>query len=593
MKNCIKLALGLFIAALLAACGGGGGSAGTTTGSSGGGTSVPGGSATLSVTDFAVTIDKSTVLNGGTDTAQVTVVAVDANRNAVSGAAVSVAVNQNAVFTPSAGVVTDALGTYKGSVSIGGDKTDRDVTIAVTVNGITKQVGVRVSGSRVTLQLQPASPAPGQAVTLTAVVTDSSGNAIAGAAVSFTSDVSALQGLTGVTGANGLFTRAFVAPTVAGAYTINAGASGVVSGANQLQVFTTTIPAAVIPAGAAPSLAASPNVLAVNSPGSTTSRTTLRFLFLDGSNRPIPNVRVRFSDQTSGLPTVGASIASGAQTLYTDAAGAVSTQYIAGQNASPTNGVTVRACYSANEFASATDCPNFVNASLTVAGQALAVSIGDDNLLSSSSGTYIKEFVVTVADSAGRAVANAPVDISVDLTHYSKGAYEYGTGTATFAFRDANGTPVSSLQVVPAGLTTAYPSATTTPGTTSPTLVARVWCANEDVNRNGNVDSGENIDGSTDSNGQPTLEPRKSDLLVSYKDAAVTTTNSAGVLLIKVQYSQRFGTWLAYKVRVTANVAGSQGMAERLFVTDVVAGDVPNGSFRLPPYGVNSCSTPN
>jgi hypothetical protein len=122
---------------------------------------------------------------------------------------------------------------------------------------------------------------------------------------------------------------------VAGAYTINLGASGVVSGANQLQVFATTIPSAVIPAGAAPSLAASPNVLAVNSPGSTSNRTTLRFLFLDSSNRPIPNVRVRFNDQTTGLPTVGASIAAGGQTLYTDAAGAVSTEYISGQNREP------------------------------------------------------------------------------------------------------------------------------------------------------------------------------------------------------------------------------------------------------------------
>lgn len=588
MKNCIKLAIGLFFAALLAACGGGGGSAGATTGSSGGGTT-PGGSATLSVTDFALTMDKTTILNGGTDTAQVTVVAVDGNRNAVTGAAVAVAVNQNAVFTSSGAAVTDATGTYKGVISIGSDKTDRNITIAVTVNGITKQLSLRVSGSRVTLQLLPGTPAPGQAVTLTAVVTDSSGNPIAGAAVSFTSDVPALQGLTGVTGTNGQLSRAFVAPTAVGAYAINASASGVESGASQLQVFANTVPAAIIPAGAAPSLSAAPNVLAVNSPGSTTNRSTLRFLFLDASNRPIPNVRVRFNDQTTGLPTVGASIAAGAQTLYTDAAGAVSTEYISGQNASPTNGVTVRACYSANEFVSTTDCPNFVNASLTVAGQALAVSIGDDNLLVSSSGTYIKEFVVTVADSAGRAVANAPVDISVDLTHYGKGDFTYSNGSLTTSYFDANGLGVSALQVVPANLTSAYPTATTVPGSTT----GRVWCANEDTNRNGNVDAGENIDGSTDSNGQPTLEPRKSDLLVSYKSATVTTTNSAGVLLIQVQYSQRFGTWLAYKVRVTANVAGSQGMAERLFVTDVLAGDVVNGSFRLPPYGVNSCSTPN
>ena len=94
---------------------------------------------------------------------------------------------------------------------------------------------------------------------------------------------------------------------------------------------------------------------------------------------------------------------------------------------------------------------------------------------------------------------------------------------------------------------------------------------------------------SVDANGQPTLEPRKSDLIVSYNDPPVTTTNASGILVIKVEYSQRFATWLAYKVRVTANVAGSQGMAERLFVTDVLDGDVSNGSFRQPPYGIGAC----
>src|SRR5690606_13404862 len=137
-----------------------------------------------------------------------------------------------------------------------------------------------------------------------------------------------------------------------------------------------------------------------------------------------------FSDETSGLARVGASIASGTSTLYTDASGSVSTQYISGQNFSPTNGVKVRACYSATDFTSATACPAMVEASLTIAGQALAISIGDDNLLERGSGTYIKRFAVTVADSAGRAVPNAPVDISVDLTHYGKGAYDH---TLTYA----------------------------------------------------------------------------------------------------------------------------------------------------------------
>ncbi len=96
-----------------------------------------------------------------------------------------------------------------------------------------------------------------------------------------------------------------------------------------------------------------------------------------------------------------------------------------------------------------------------------------------------------------------------------------------------------------------------------------MWCANEDTNRNGIADPGENIDGSVDSNGQPTLQPRKSDLIISYADPAVTKTDARGILLLNVEYPQNVATWLAYKVRVTANVQGSQGMAERLFVTVV------------------------
>ena len=196
--------------------------------------------------------------------------------------------------------------------------------------------------------------------------------------------------------------------------------------------------------------------------------------------------------------------------------------------------------------------------------------------------------VVSPDPFAGRAVPNAPVDISVDITHYQKG--DFGTSTLTLS------------SVEPLSPTEAWPSMTT-----APTLTRNVWCPNEDANRNGNVDPttvfettnpemftgrGENYNLSTDSNGQPTLEPRKADLIVSYDDPSVTATNASGILVIKVEYSQRFATWLAYKVRVTASVAGSQGMAERLFVTSFVQGDLSTGSFLEPPYGFNSCSSP-
>lgn len=579
MTQFLRMLAALLVAALVAACGGGGGSPGAVAVGTGP-SSIPGGTATLSVTDFALFTDKTTMTNGGTDKAQLTVVAVDAQRNVVPGAAVAVTVDQNGIFTPT-GTKTDSAGTFQGNLTIGSDKTNRDITMAVTINKITKQTSVRVTGSKVTLQAVPSSPAPGQTVTLNASLVDSSGNPIPGAAIKLGGTVPILQNQTVITGLTGAGITIFSAPTASGVYTITASGNGVSSTDYQLQVFSSAVPAAVIPVGAAPSLSASPNVLATNSPGSSASKSTLRFLFLDSANTPVENVRVRFSDITTGLAKVGASISSGTTTLYTDASGTATVEYIAGQNSSPTNGVTVDACYSATDFAS-TECPAKISVSLTVAGQALAVSIGDDNLLEKGSGTYIKRFAVTVADSAGRAVANAPVDISVDLTHYGKGSfiYPYLSG----------GSPTFALSVVPSSLLSAYPSTATNP---SSAPQQRVWCANEDTNRNGNVDGGENINSSVDSNNQQTLEPRKSDLIVSYASPTVTTTNASGLLIIKVEYSQRFATWLAYKVRVTANVSGSQGMAERLFVTSFIDGDEENGSFLQPPYGLGSCVSAN
>ena len=551
--------------------------------------------ATAKVANFVLLLDRSTLKNSGVETAKLTVVTVDANNNVAPSAKVGVSTNANTVFTPS-GTVTDAQGQFVGQIGIGGDKTDRQVTVSVTVNGMTKQTTLQIIGSKLTLQAVPPTPSPGQTVALTTMLVDSASNPIPGATVTFGGTIPALQGQTATTDFKGSAVKSFTAPTTAGIYTIAAAGSGVSAADYQLQVFTNVVPPAAIPAGAAPSLSASPNVLAVNSAGSSTNQSTLRFLFLDGLNQPIPNVRVRFTDLTVGLAAVGASISSGASTLYTDASGTVTTQYIAGQNSSPTNGVTVQACYSATDFTSSTDCPAQVRASLTTAGQALAVSIGDDNKLATGEGTYIKLFTITVADAAGRAVPNAPVDISVDLTHYSKGPYApiitttTSSGSPTVTVTTTSTLTVSGLNwlaVIPQNLLASYPSATAVPAND------RVWCANEDINRNGNVDAGENIDGTIDSNGQPTLQPRKSDLLVSYANPQVTTTNASGILIIKVEYSQRYATWLAYKIRVTANVQGSQGMAERLFITQFIIGDDENGSFLTPPYGFNSCSVAN
>ncbi|HUR88428.1 MAG TPA: Ig-like domain-containing protein [Ramlibacter sp.] len=526
---------------------------------------------TAKVSNFVVLLDKTTLTNASTATAKLTVVAVDANNNIVPSAAVHVTTNSNTFFTPGS-TTTDAQGIFTGTVSNAGDKTDRQVTVSTTINGKTINTQLQIAGSQIALTVTPSVPSPGAPATLTAHLTDSSSAAIAGTTLLLTSDIAALNNKSQATDANGNVIINFTAPSSAGSYQIAAAGSGVTT-QQSLQVGSSvSIPVAVIPGGVAPSLTSLPNVIKANLSGSTTNQAQIKFVMIDSNNVPVPNVRVRFDITSTGLGSFDASMSTGTSTVYTNAAGVATANFIAGTTSSPTNGVIVRACYQATDFTSSTQCPNSVNTNLTVTGQALAVSIGDDNVLGVGvGGTYIKKFVVTVADASGGPVADAPVDISVDITHYGKGDFLQDT-TFPLSINASN---------------TYVPDATTSPSAYG----SRVSCVNEDANRNGIVDPGENINGSIDSSGQPTLDPRKSDIIISY--VAGNKTDARGVLVIQVEYSQRFATWLAYRIRASTSVSGSQGNAERSFVTDFALGDAPNGSFRTPPYGTGACNNPN
>jgi hypothetical protein len=144
MTRYLKLWTALIFAALLAACGGGGGSAGTTATGGGGIPTDPAAVATASVADIAIYTDKASISNSGTDKVNVTVIAVNANRNAVVGAKVTVSADKNSIFTP-VGDVTDVAGTYSGILTIGSDRTNRTITVTALVNGISKQTTVQVA----------------------------------------------------------------------------------------------------------------------------------------------------------------------------------------------------------------------------------------------------------------------------------------------------------------------------------------------------------------------------------------------------------------------------------------------------------------
>jgi hypothetical protein len=573
--NILKHSVGLLIVLALTSCGGGGGNPGSS-----GGTATTTTATTtpvLTAASFVFSLDKSSINNGGTDKAILTVTALDASRNVVSGVPVSISVDSG-IFSGAASS-TSATGEVSGQITIGGDKTNRTITASISAGGQTGTAGVTVTGASLAVSTLPATPAPGQLVTVTAKAVDTNGVAISGASIQFGGTLGVTQSVT--TNASGNATTTLAAPAIAANYTVTAVGLGV-TGTQTVQVVSGTgggIPNAVGVISIA-NLSISPKNIFANVAGATTNQATLRAIFQDAANTPIPNVRVRFEIVPPALGS-GEQIATGATTVYSDASGIALSGYIPGTRTSPTDGVVVRICYGLDDTSIAGGlCPNLATATLTVGGQAVSVALGFNNTLSRGAGalTYIQSFVAMVTDSNGNPVSNAIVSASVDITHYGKG-WGYNDPYYTNGLID--------LLITPPDLSTPNINSADIPvaGTVGPPIVLgqRVWCANEDVNRNGFLDAGDDVN----KNGK--LEPAKANVILSFPGSNKTAAD--GTLTLQVQYPQNVATWLSFTVTVSTGVAGSAGLTSQSFFTGFIKGDEVNGSFLTPPFGVGNCKS--
>lgn len=580
MNKTIQFASVVLLSSFLLACSGGGGSAGSTTATTGSNSSTPtSGTVTLPVSDVVVSLDKTQVNNNAPTAVQLTVQVVSANRNAVTGALGVIELIDVAGGASLSGgpFVTDAAGQFKASIATGSNKTNRAVTLKVTVGGVAKETAFTVGGSTLQVTLVPGSPIPGATVTLEVTALDSANGAISGENVSL-SGFSEVNSLTKVTNTQGKAVFTFKAPASAGSYSLSAAGVGATSD-KSFQVIPTgagALPSAVGPIISA-SLSANPAVIGVNAIG-TENRAQLRAIFLTAGNTPVQNVRVRYEiipGSSGAVLGAGESISSGSSIVLSDNTGATLADYIAGSRSSPNGGVSVRACYDLNDFAVGS-CPNSVTSNFTVAAKPLSLTMGDNNLVEKTDQnlTYVKRFVLVVADSAGQPVPNAQVSFSVDIYKYGKGVFgaDY---------------PSDFIQTLPSGATRSVDVVPQDNQVNDVSPGRNSWCINEDLNRNGN------IDGLEDSNGNGTLEPRLADITIS-SDTLGNKTDSNGVLLIKVRYPQNVGTWLAYAVKATALAEGSQGTVVKRYITDIAQADVINGSFLTAPYGTNqNCAQPN
>lgn len=524
----------LAAAAALAACSAGGGTSTKTT--------TPG---TPTASDLVVAVDKTSIADNGTETATVTVTAVDSSRNVVGGVPVTIVPDRNGIVTSSGSTTATGTGLVTGTLSIGSDKSNRTIDVVITSGSITKTVKVDVTGAQ--LQATPGSATAGQTATVQYLLTDKSNAPISNEPIVVTLNGTPTNGTTDT---NGAYTYSYTVPSTA-SVSISATAGGVTTATTVTTSSSTTSPATGTVTSA--SVAANPATVNVNAAGSSTNVVTVRGLFLGAGNAPIQYVRVRYD--LNGDPNgIGGTLGSGTGYVYTDANGVAQTTYTPGTRGSGNQQLTVRACWSETDFVAGT-CPNAASANITVAQSGVSISIFNNGKVASddAKAVYTAPYTVQVVDSVGQPIKGVLVTGSVDLPRFYRGYWD-GTG--------------SSWVYVPLNV-----------------------CDNEDINRNSVLETYSNGQ-KEDQNNSGKIEPYAADAAITPQSAGSDTTDAFGIAYFNLQYGQNVAWWDDFTLTFSALVSGTEGKATtsgRLGVPAALTAAAPSAGalpFELSPYNL-------
>ncbi len=260
---------------------------------------------------------------------------------------------------------------------------------------------------------------------------------------------------------------------------------------------------------------ADPATMGTNPPGGDSEKSTITVLVLDPNDNPVQNQTVDFTivqDVTGG----GLSPAS----ATTDATGRASVTYKAGSTPSSENGVIIKAAVRN------TTVSDVVN--LTVARKQVFINLGTGNTVSESADLtrYLLPYSVLVNDIVGAPVSEALVTLDVVPSRYYKGYY---TWNGTVWERNITAGP----------------------------------CINEDLNRNGLLDGGE------DYNGNRRLDPGN----VATVSTSSVTTDASGFGLFDVIYAQEYANWTDVDLVAKTKVAGTEAEETASFSLDGFADD--------------------
>lgn len=472
----------------------------------------------------------------------------------ISGAMVTLTSSSNNVITPgNAGSMTDVSGrlNFTLAATVGGPD-----TITASALGMQKQVSVAIS----TQSFNFSAPADGTQVTIgnlqNVTVTWLDNNVpVAGAPVTFSATRGTLSLTTPVnTDVNGQATVS-ISSTGAGPSVVNANAAGVTA---QLNLnFVANNPSQI-------SVQAGPASIGVQAQSAITA------VVRDAANNLVQGATVTF--QLTNDPTNGGLSAASATT---NSQGSAQVVYTAGNTSSGANGVTITASVQ-NLAGTATYSSN---ATLTVGGQTVFLSLGTGNTIDVNQGpaVYRVTYTVFAVDSGGAALPNVPITLAVLPVAYGKGTLKCLAGATSWS-----------------------PAYTTGPADAK-AYNGLALCANEDTDYTGNINSlgqcpDPIVSGATvpckDYNFNSKLDPGN----VAVVSPAAGTTDSNGRLDVLITYPRDHSYWTMVSLVASTTVQGTQSSTSAIFVLvgaieDYKCSIGPPGP--VSPYGVAAtCSDP-
>lgn len=396
-------------------------------------------------------------------------------------------------------------------------------TLSISALGLTTTQAVAVSSDSFSF----SSPAANTEVNLGAPQTlvvnlQSGGLPVAGETISFSTTRGTLTSLTDDTDASGNAT-VDVSSANAGAAVISATTSGGVSTTLVIEFIATTPDTVTVQAN--------PFTIAPNEQSAITA------IVRDASNNLVKNQTVNFGldDITGGQLSVASAI--------TDSQGRAQTFYTASNTTSATDGVEITATVAGTGIAD--------SASLTVARREVFITIGTGNEIEEpNQAQYEVQFAVQVTDSQGNGVAGVAVVLSLLSERYNKGNW-----------------------VLPLA------------GDWQQNITTSPACFDEDVNRNGILDAGEDFNGSGE------IEAGNVAAVVP----GSVTTDASGFALVDVIYPQEFARWVQVVLEAQTSVQGTESSSSARFVLPIAASDVAretNPPGNPSPFGqTGDCST--